>query len=279
MEKFICKNCGEEIIDDWRSVKTKKSSPNPSFCSKHCCAVYGGRNVKNRNIEGFITYRKDKQKTLITTEKKWKCNVCGLTFRTRREKDKHSIEEHTYFERHTKQDHKKLCNCSFCKREFTTKESKTYHEKCCKENPNKIKAPFHFQTDEAKQKISKKMKELCENSNIWHVQGLKKRSYAEEYFYQVFQTLKIKPINNYHISRYWVDFGWPDKQIYFEVNGEQHYSKKGLEHDIERTQLLKEKGWMLIDALRWSEYCKLSKINQQAYIEELKLKIVNILLK
>ena len=58
-------------------------------------------------------------------------------------------------------------------------------------------------------------------------------------------------------------------KVYIEVDGEQHYTKKGIEHDKNRTEFLIENGWRLLKRIRWSEFQKLSKIERENEIYRL----------
>ena len=94
---------------------------------------------------------------------------------------------------------------------------------------------------------------------------------AEKYFYDFFkQALGIPiPENNKSALRYWMDFAWDNGKFYIEIDGEQHYTKKGKAHDEERTKLLKNNGWTLLKRVRWSEYQKKSQEEKQKYLAEL----------
>lgn len=74
--------------------------------------------------------------------------------------------------------------------------------------------------------------------------------------------------------RYWAhnpgtDYAWPEKKIYIEVDGEQHYTEAGLEHDRIRTEILMNEGWKLLKRIRWSEYQKLSKLEKEKEVYRL----------
>lgn len=121
-------------------------------------------------------------------------------------------------------------------------------------------------TDEQKHKISETMKRRFLESgaiSIWHTQLEKRKSYAEQYFESIFVDAK----RNYHVDRYFLDFAWPARKIYIEVDGEQHYTdSKVIEHDIKRTERLEECGWKLIGRIRWSLFKKLSNNEKESYI-------------
>jgi len=128
-------------------------------------------------------------------------------------------------------------------------------------------------TEEQKRKISESMKRHFLESgatSIWHTQLEKRKSYAEQYFETIFVDAK----RNYHVDRYFLDFAWPDKKIYIEVDGEQHYTdSKVIEHDIERTKRLEECGWNLLKRIRWSHFQSLNDEEKETYISEILTKI------
>lgn len=102
-------------------------------------------------------------------------------------------------------------------------------------------------------------------------------SYPEQYFKMVFENNGITYEQNYKVLEYYLDFAWPDKKTYLEIDGEQHYSdKRILEHDILRTERLKSDGWKCLDRIRWSKYKKLSKEEQKKFVLDLVLKINNL---
>lgn len=128
-------------------------------------------------------------------------------------------------------------------------------------------------TEEQKRKISetqkRNFKESC-NKSIWHTQLENRKSFAEQYFDTCFPNLK----QNYHVDRYFLDLANPEKKIYIEVDGEQHYNdRKVVEHDKIRTKRLEELGWKCLRRIRWSEYKRLSKEEQETLIADLESQV------
>lgn len=153
--------------------------------------------------------------------------------------------------------------CRFCGTVFKKQSGLTLHEKTCVENPNKIKIKGHKTSDETKKKLSDA---AIKNLSGTHCNWLNKRkSYAEEYFETIFTDAETQ----HQVGRYTLDFAWTKSKIYVEVDGEQHYTKEGLEHDKIRTEFLIEKGWRLLKRIRWSEFQKLSKIERENEINRL----------
>lgn len=134
----------------------------------------------------------------------------------------------------------------------------------------------HKHTEEAKKKISEgRLKALREGrGNHWICPHIK-RSYAEEYFYNVFSNNGINFESNVWLcKRYCVDFLFGT--YYFEVDGEQHYNEDGIEHDKERTQWLEENGYILIDRCRWKSFKKLPEEEKVKYINGLVTQLAEV---
>ena len=127
-------------------------------------------------------------------------------------------------------------------------------------------------SDEQKKKISEgRKKYLSEHPDKvpylinHHSKG---DSYPEKYFKEVFDNEHIEYKQNYYQCGYFLDFAWPEKKIYLEVDGEQHYvDKRIVEHDKVRTQKLLENGWTCIERVRWSEFKHLSKEKKSEYLK------------
>jgi len=204
--------------------------------------------------------------------------------------------------------------CRFCGSERKNLNSLHCHERLCKGNPNKQKSNIvkynekghkgHNQftkarelglpkptlskesrrrisekckgrkhTEEQKRKISETQKRNFRESgakSIWHTQLENRKSFAEQYFDTCFPNLK----QNYHVDRYFLDLANPEKKLYIEVDGSQHYyDQKVVEHDKVRTARLEELGWKCLRRIRWSEYKRLSKGEQESLITELQNQI------
>lgn len=137
---------------------------------------------------------------------------------------------------------------------------------------NAIKGTKH--TDEQKKKISESRKKyLLEHPDKvpyllnHHSKG---DSYPEKYFKEVFDNEHIEYKQNYYQCGYFLDFAWPDKKIYVEIDGEQHYlDKRIIEHDKIRTQKLLESGWICIERIRWSDYQALSNSEKINYLKSI----------
>lgn len=207
--------------------------------------------------------------------KSYFCPYCNETIKGRNNFLRHKKSVHN-----TKsgQVPKVLCFCDFCKRKFEYIGSKKNHERYCIQNPNAVLAPRHKVSEETKKKISKGMKLAHKEGRANEWQGRRERSYAEQSWYNIFANdLGEKTfINNLFVKKYWLDFAWPDKKIYFEVDGRTHFTEKGILHDKERTDFLEKEGWTLIGRCNWSEYQKLSKKDKIFFIRDIENKILTV---
>lgn len=102
------------------------------------------------------------------------------------------------------------------------------------------------------------------------------RSYAEQYFYDAFTNAKIEFQNNVWLCRrYCVDFLFGN--YYFEVDGEQHFTEKAIEHDKEREAFLLEHGYICIKRCRWREFRKLPFEDKANYINGLVTQLAEVM--
>lgn len=127
-------------------------------------------------------------------------------------------------------------------------------------------------SEETKRKISETQKNNYKNKSRWFIQGRNKRSFAENYFYDIFNSFNNAPENNFKVDRFWLDFAWVDKKIYVEIDGEQHYINNELvQRDKDRECILKNLGWVCIKRIRWSTYKKKDFLYKQKIINNIKI--------
>lgn len=125
-------------------------------------------------------------------------------------------------------------------------------------------------SDEVRKKISETQKKNYKNKSRWYTQTQHRLSYAEQYFIPIFSDA----VMHYHVNRFFLDFAWPDKKYYVEVDGEQHRNgPKVVEHDMIRTNILNNEGWMLIERIYWPDFVKLNLEERNKYINEIKYKL------
>ena len=109
------------------------------------------------------------------------------------------------------------------------------------------------------------MKERFKGISIFATARENRKSYPEEYFEKIFSTAE----RNYHVDRYFLDFAYPDKKFYIEVDGEQHYTEEGIKHDMLRTEILESLGWTCIERIRWKKYIKLEHEEKIRYVNSI----------
>ncbi len=128
-------------------------------------------------------------------------------------------------------------------------------------------------TEETKRKLSEIRKKFIEENPdkvpylLNHSSNI---SYPEQYFMECFKDIKENIEFQYKIFRYSLDFANPKEKLYLEIDGDQHYlDKRIVEHDIRRTQKLKDAGWSGV-RLRWSEFKKLNEDQKKEKILEIR---------
>lgn len=227
--KYTCEFCGK------------------SFCRPCACAVHKRGCSKNPSPQ---TKSKDGG---------WCCRVCHNYFRTRKELQVHRQEAN-----HTKAvKSRSIYECKFCHKIWeTTKEGGSCHERYCIDNPNRIVQKPHVISEDTRRRISEKQKSNYKGRACFNI-NRSQEPYSEKYFREWLEKEHIEYKKNYNVDRFFLDFAFPDKQIYFEINGEQHYRKmyNGRDHqeyDKERESILFAQGWRCIAHIRWSKFCALS---------------------
>lgn len=201
--------------------------------------------------------------------------------------------------------------CQFCGKSCKNNKSLSSHERLCPSNPNRHYVSYtighaawnkgltkllddrikHYgetysrrvaageiivsmtgkrHTEETKQRMSESHKKWWINGDsIFATAREHRTSYPEEYFAGIF----VSATRHYHVSRYFLDFAWPNKKLYVEVDGEQHYTDKGMRHDSIRTDILSELGWVCVERIRWKTFSKLSFDERRAYINNIVQKV------
>lgn len=97
-----------------------------------------------------------------------------------------------------------------------------------------------------------------------------KESYPEKYFRKWLKKENLLEAQELQIDRYTLDFAWPDKKIYLEIDGSQHKLDWMQEHDKIRANYLSNLGWKCIGRVDWPWYKALSKKEKHYYLAKIK---------
>lgn len=234
---YICQHCNK----NWTTNKNGHKQ-HEMYCSKN----------PNRYI------RKNNH-TKITEYVCQHCNKVWQTTKSGYVQHFNTCKENPNRTKH-KTEYKNLYVCEYCGREKqTTLDGHLNHQNYCKENPNKKKKRKFNHTDETKLKISAARIEYIKNGGkTWVVNN--ERSYPEIWFADVIlNNFNDKDfVEQFPLLHYKLDFAWPHKQLYIEIDGEQHYnSDESIYKDKIRESKLLEIGWRSL-RMRWAE-CVLDK--------------------
>ena len=133
-------------------------------------------------------------------------------------------------------------------------EENRYKCPYCNHISTKIGIVQHFQmlhTDNGKKlrnKISEGMKKAHAEGRANNWQDSRRKngvegSYPEQFFKRVIanEFNDKNYISQYRIGKYALDFAWPAKKLYIEIDGKQHIDN--VEYDENRDKFLEQNGW------------------------------------
>lgn len=127
------------------------------------------------------------------------------------------------------------------------------HEKHCIKNENAIPWKSHKLSEETRKKVSEGMKKAIKEGRAtgWHKRKAGTKSYPEMWMETVIKSefTDKNYISELHVGKYRLDFAWPEKMIYIEIDGQQHERRK--EKDIEKDNFCKALGWTVL-RMTWS---------------------------
>lgn len=278
---IVCLNCGKEVLGEWRRDRYSIKKHPLRFCSAECTTKYNVQHRKKGIVSRKVCPNCNKEIGATAFNRHYKACISGklqkYSGQPKDEKGKTQAWYESMARRKGRPIKKTKINftCQYCKVYFENKnkEAKAIHELHCRLNPNR--KPYSMEgsklTKESKTKISRAIKEkiLKGEMQIPYVANhSSKKSYPEEYFTEVFKDLPVQ--YNYQVGLYRLDFALPDKKLYVEIDGEQHYyDKRIIAHDKERTENLAQLGWKLISRVRWASYQKLDESTRRAVCREL----------
>ena len=247
----ICKNCGNEHDGSYGSG---------IFCSKHCRYVYIGK----QNKHPVCNWPKNDTNRRAPFGR-WKCCWCDSIFETRSKLIDHKHKNH---QKDT------IWNKGLTKEtnDILKKASETLSNSY---KSGRLKSSFkdHHWSDEDKKRISEQRKKFLDDHPDkvpFLLNHSSKESYPEKCFKKIFKENNIDLKYHFQVGRYQLDFYNEELKKYVEIDGEQHYKNDQLiERDIERTQILFEKGWTGM-RIRWKEFLKMSDVEKHELVNKVK---------
>ena len=113
------------------------------------------------------------------------------------------------------------------------------------------------------------MKKAHEEGRANNWQDSKKynnKSYPEKFFEKVIinEFNDTNYVYSYRIGKYALDFAWPYKKLYIEIDGKQHLLNK--QYDHKRNLYMKKLGWIGL-RIFWTDLYYNTKYNTKYYIK------------
>lgn len=148
-------------------------------------------------------------------------------------------------------------DCPFCGQHIiSTKSGFGIHIKYCKSNPDRIEAHKPHFSEESRKKLSESLKKAHAEgrASTWKSRYKCEHSYPENWFMSVIN--KEFTDKNYicelNVGKWFLDFAWPEKMRYIEIDGQQHerYPERK-QNDLQKDEFCKSLGWSVL-RLSWS---------------------------
>lgn len=235
----------------------------------------------------------------------WECPICHNYFKTKRERDSHRIDVHgkycsDNYGPKMSNGLKRVWICKYCLIDCKSRRRLAKHYLECNAKhrlpvdslgrtyyPGErrktmtnlrqrildgtlIRKPCSEETRRKLSEIRKKQITEGRGSSTWvnpHIH----RSYAEQYFYDILVKELDSTVvwrNNHRACGYLLDFANLTTKVYFEVDGESHYTLEGMDYDAKRTEELADNGWFLIGRIRWKYYKKMKPEEQRRIVQQ-----------
>lgn len=167
--------------------------------------------------------------------------------------------------------------CPFCDRAFGKFGIKAHIWHAHTEQGQKwgeeqsIRSKNRIFSEETRRKISEKARARLKkdpSKTPFLLNNSYKQSYPEKYFEDFLINHNIDYEKEKYACGYWLDFCFGGK-YYIEIDGEQHYLPKNIEHDKIRTEKLAENGFVLLQRIRWKLFKNLDKSSKEEYLQKL----------
>lgn len=148
----------------------------------------------------------------------WPCPSCEYVGTSRRDLQKHKVDDHDGKRTHRPFRFKSGGNCKFCNRYFERQCHLKRHENRCTLNPNRIEYTSHPQTQEAKAKISKTAKDNKRSGGYRIGSGRGKKGTYKDYYCDSSWELAYVVYNLDH----GIEFKRNRDIFFYEFEGEKH---------------------------------------------------------
>lgn len=192
------------------------------------------------------------------------CKICNKKFDKIRGLSVHLNMYHniTILDYYIKYENFKIPKCPHCNKNCKKGNGIFFFKTCGNKNCISKLCSLRKHTDETKQKISKNLKKLYENGERKSIgwsfinEDINRRSYPEIYFikilekYNLYSKYTIKEKMSF--GKYFLDFAILDLKIDIEIDGQQHFTEKSINHDNKRDNFVISKGWKVY-RIAWIE--------------------------
>lgn len=254
--RFCSLSCRQKYANS-KGQKAATKAVKEKLGIKCQCEFCGEKFESKLDLKKHLPICEKRTKYGSTKHGNWKCS-CGEVFETRRKFFEHKKQMKHYDYKGSASS--EMCCCKFC---GIVKTRITFHEKYCKENPNRISIIGHKHSDEERKQISERMKRLHAEGKAFSWADLSKRkepSWPEKWFIKALKN-EFGYLENKDYERevkfysFSLDFVFPGKKV-IEIDGSQHKrSEYQKDCDRRKDEKLKQDGWKEL-RIDWDECFK-----------------------
>lgn len=149
-------------------------------------------------------------------------------------------------------------DCKFCGIEFETGPKLGSHIRTCKSRPDYEEIKEKILQKNRRINSRKEVREKISKSNQIFLDknpdmipfirnSAKNKSYPEKVFERILVENKISGwFYNHRVGRYVYDFAFPEIKLDVEIDGQLHFTEKGIRHDKIRDEYSKNLGWEVL---------------------------------